>query len=264
MTSHDRHDTASANPRPRLTPTRVSEGIWLIEGPIVSFYGFPYPTRCVVVRLGTGGLWIWSPIALSTELRKAVDALGPVEHLVSPNKLHHLALADWQRNYPDAALWGPRSTVRKRPDLSFSGVLEDAVPSAWANVIDQAWVRGSILLDEMVFFHRASRTVMLADLSEAFSAAFLRRHWSAWQRWIARLWGITEDAGKAPLEVRLSFIDRRGARTAVRRMLDWHPEKVIMAHGVWQRENGRAFLERAFSWLRVSPQAQHSGASNND
>ncbi len=69
---------------PTLTP--LAEAIWLGEGAIVDFYGFPYPTRCLVVRLADGGLWVWSPVELTADLRAEVEALGPVAHLVSPNK----------------------------------------------------------------------------------------------------------------------------------------------------------------------------------
>src|ERR1700758_22479 len=64
--------------------------IWIADAPVASFYGFPYSTRMAVIRLSDGILFVWSPVALSTELRAAVDALGPVRHLVSPNALHHL------------------------------------------------------------------------------------------------------------------------------------------------------------------------------
>ena len=42
---------------------------------------------------------------------------------------------------------------------------------------------------------------------------------------------------------------RSQARAALRKMLAWDPQRVIMAHGEWQHENGRAYLERAFAWL---------------
>jgi hypothetical protein len=229
----------------------IADEIWLADGPVVNFYSFPYPTRMAVVWLEAGGLWIWSPTALDPALKAAVDALGPVTHLVSPNKLHHLSLDAWTRAYPDAALWGPPSTIRKRRDLSFDGTLGDEPPAAWDGEIDQSWVRGSFLFDEVVFFHRASRTAIIGDLSEAFSEDFLRRHWAGWQRWIARLWSITADKGKAPLELRLSYVGRgrAQARAAVQRILDWKPERVVMAHGEWQRANGGAYLEKAFGWL---------------
>ena len=76
----------------RLEP--VADEIWLVDGDIVDFYGFPYPTRCAVVRLGNGDLWIWSPVALSDALKREIEALGRPRHLVSPNKIHHLYLQD--------------------------------------------------------------------------------------------------------------------------------------------------------------------------
>jgi len=228
---------------------KISDDLWLCEGGTVDFFGFPYPTRSVVVRLTNGDLWVWSPVRLTPALKAEVDTLGPVKHLVSPNKIHHLYLQEWQDAFADAKLWGPASTLRKRGDLTFEPALNDEAPAAWRGEIDQAWFRGSFAMDEMVFFHRASRTAILADLSENFSAAFMMSHWKPWQRAIARIWKITEGQGFAPLEWRLSFWRRSLARRALQKLLSWAPERVIMAHGEWQRSDGSTYLRRAFSWL---------------
>lgn len=233
---------------------QIDADIWLAEGEIVSFYGFPYPTRCVIIRLPDGGLWVWSPIALTDDLRQEVDALGPVAHLISPNPIHHLYLGDWQTTYPKAALWAPPSTVAKRQDLAFTGTLGDVAPQDWSGVIDQWHLNVARRFGEVIFFHRPSRTAILADFSEAFDAGFLRRHWARWQRWIARAWGITEHHAHAPLELRLLTLPRRKPiRARVQQLIDSKPTRVIMAHGVWQRDNGAAWLARAFRWLRVNP-----------
>lgn len=232
---------------PGLIP--IAEDIWLAEGGNVNFYGFTYPTRSVVVRLPGRELWVWSPIALSDDLRAEIAAIGRPCHLVSPNKIHHLYLQDWKAAYPDALLWGPRSTIQKRGDLRFQGALEEVAPPEWQGVFDLAWFRGSRFLDEIVFFHRPSRTAILADMSENFTEAFLERYWSGWQRAVARLWGIVEGKGYAPLELRLSFIFRSDLRKARDKVLAWNPRRVVMAHGRWQDDNGRAFLERAFAWI---------------
>jgi hypothetical protein len=92
----------------------IDDGLWVVEGEIVSFYGFPYPTRSVIARLANRDLWVWSPIKLEGDLCAELDRLGRVRHLISPNKIHHLYLQDWKAAYPDAQLWGPRSTIRKR------------------------------------------------------------------------------------------------------------------------------------------------------
>ena len=228
----------------------IDGSLWVAEGEIVSFFGAPYPTRAVVARLNDRKLWVWSPIALTPALRAEIDQLGAVAHLVSPNKLHHLYLQDWKAAYPEAEIWGPRSTIGKRKDLQFRQPLEDEPPAGWDGLIGQAWFRGSPFMDEIVFFHIPSSTAILADLSENFSPRFLRDHWPWWLRPLAKLDGITEGQGFAPLEWRLSFFDRRPARAALRKVLGWNAERVIMAHGVWQKENGSAYLERVFRWLR--------------
>lgn len=228
---------------------KIGPEIWMADGDCVSFYGFPYPTRCVIVRLKGGGLWVWSPTKLTEELRAIVQDLGPVKHLVSPNKIHYLFLAEWADAFPGAKVWGPASTIAKCPELEFENALTETPPLDWADEIDQVWMQGSPALDEIVFHHRPSATTILADLSENFSDAFLREHWKPWARWIARRWKIVEGWGYAPLEWRLSFIFRKPARAAKARILEWPTERVIMAHGEWQSSGGQAFLKKAFAWL---------------
>jgi hypothetical protein len=226
----------------------VDKDIWIAEGENVSFHGFAYSTRSVVVRLGDGGLWIWSPVALTPGLRRDVDALGPVRHLVSPNKLHYLYLRDWKAAYPQAQLWGPLSTIRKCPDLPFRAPLGDTPPAEWQPDIDQAWFRGSFALDEIAFFHRPSATAIIADLVQTFSPRFLRTYWGRWSL-LAQLSGLTEKQACAPIDLRLSFINRAPARRARDKVLGWNCRRVVVAHGEWMRDHGSARLARSFRWL---------------
>jgi len=228
---------------------KVADGIWIANGDVVNFYGFPYPTRSVIIELSPGDLWIWSPIALTPELKADIEAIGQPRHLVSPNKIHHLFLGEWHDIWPQAQLWGPQSTIKKRSDLQFEQPLGEASPGTWAEHIDQHWFHQSLIFDEIVFFHRSSRTIIVADLSENFSEKFLRENWSGWQRWIAKLWGIVEGRGYAPLELRLTS-NREGVRQLRDVMLGWDPERVIMAHGEWQAGEGRAYIEQAFAWAK--------------
>jgi hypothetical protein len=227
---------------------QVDEALWVAEGENVSFVGIPYPTRSVIARLENGDLWIWSPIKLTLDLRTEVDRLGTVSHLVSPNKLHHLYLSEWKSAYPAASLWGPQSTIRKRSDLSFRDALTDSPPPEWGPDIDQAWFRGSFAMDEIVFLHPPSRTAIVADLIQTFSDHFLRKYWGMW-RFLARLDGLTQDQACAPLEWRLSFINRAAARRARDKVLSWNCQRVVVAHGEWQRTGGNAFLVKSFRWL---------------
>ncbi len=233
----------------------VGDRLWIADGPVVDFYSFPYPTRMGVARLGGGKLWIWSPIPLDSQLKEEIDSLGSPTHLVSPNKLHHLFLTEWAEAYPEAKLWGLPAVVRKRRDLHFDAALNDQPPADWEGEIDQVVFRGSLLMDEAVFFHCRSRTVLFADLIENLEGAFLRDTpgWRGWRRAVARLWRITEPHGMAPLEWRLSFVQRERARTALDKVLGWRPNRVVIAHGKWAQENGRAFIRKSFRWLLLKP-----------
>lgn len=188
-----------------------------------AFTVFPYPTRSVVIRLQSGSVWIWSPVKLTNHVRRELAAIGPPMHLVSPNKLHHLYLENWQKAFPHARLWGPAWTLKKRLDLSFEPALVDDAPSDWAGQMDQCWVRGSFTMDEIVFFHRKSRTVILADLSENFSNKWLLEHW---QRWLAYISGITEEKGYAPHDWRSTFLRRKVLRQAKEKVLSWNPRRL--------------------------------------
>jgi hypothetical protein len=223
--------------------------LWFADGGIVSFKGFDYPTRMVVVRLADGGLWLWSPIERTAALEEQVRALGPVRHLISPNQLHYLFLGDWQEAFPNAHLWATAATIAKCRDLRFEVPLADGPPADWAGQIDQYYLDNSLFVDEVVFFHRASRTAIIADLSQAFSEAFLRRHWPWWMRPVARLSKMVEGWGYPPIDYRLSFRRRASARPKIRELIAKSPEHVVVAHGEVVRTGGAAFLRRAFSWL---------------
>jgi hypothetical protein len=218
--------------------------LWTAEGPAVSFFGFAYPTRMAVIRLSDGGLFVWSPIALAPALRQAVEALGQVRFLVSPNRLHHLFLGEWRSAYPEARLYASPGLRRRRKDLAFDGELGDAADPAWAAEIDQVPVRGS-LLTEVAFFHRASRTALFADLIQNFPPGWF----TGWRAIVARLDGICAPDPGAPREWRASFLNRRAARASLDRILAWPIERVVIAHGDPARADGKAFVRRAFRWL---------------
>ncbi|MEN8159652.1 MAG: DUF4336 domain-containing protein [Myxococcota bacterium] len=224
----------------------IGTELWLADGPAVRFLGFfDYPTRMVVARLADGGLWVWSPIALDDALAREVDALGPVRHLVEPNKLHHLPLATWVERYPEALPHPPPGLAKKRPELPWQTELGDEAPAAWASQIDQLVFRGSPALEELFFFHRASRTAIVCDLVQRFDPATL----TGWRRWLMRLDGLVGPDGGAPREWRASCWNRRAARASLERALAWDPERLVIAHGVLPEENGRTALAHAFRWL---------------
>lgn len=238
---------------PLNTLKSVAPGIWTVDGPLVGL-GAPlglrveFPTRMTVVRLSGGGLWCHSPTAPNSELFAALDQLGSVEHLISPNKLHYAHIAAWKQRYPSAVAWASpgvcERAASKRAQVVFDADLRDDTPYAWADDLAQLRFRGSSVMEEFVFFHCASRTLILTDLIENLEAAKL----PPFLRWIGRLGGVLDPDGKTPLDWRMTF-HKADARPCLAQMLAWRPQQVILAHGRCYSENAEAELRRAFRWL---------------
>lgn len=190
----------------------VDEDIWIVDGPIVqmAMYGthIPFTTRMTIIRLGSGGLWCHSPIELTLGLKAEIDSLGPVEHLVSPNKIHYAYIQRWADAYPLAIAWAAPG-VRERAasqqiPVTFHVDLGDKPPPDWVTEIDQTIFRGSRFMDEVVFFHRQSQTLILADLIENFEPSKVNKAF----HWLIQLAGIAAPNGKTPLDLRLTFWGR--------------------------------------------------------
>ncbi|MGO4715084.1 DUF4336 domain-containing protein [Bradyrhizobium sp. 2TAF24] len=219
--------------------------IWIADGAEVAVAGFHYPTRMAVIRLDSGALFVWSPVRLADDVQAEVDALGDIRHIVAPNSLHHLFLAEWNAAYPNARLYAPPGLRNKRGDLAFDADLGDTPPPDWANEIDQAMMEGNVITTEVVFFHRASGTVLVTDLLQQIPAGLL----SGWRKVVARLDLMAGPEPAVPRKFRLAFTNRRRARVALARILAWPADKVLMAHGTPVEHDARAFLRRAFGWL---------------
>lgn len=236
---------------PLGVPKPVAADLWIVDGPEIRMrylgIGVPFPTRMTIVRLADGGLWIHSPVEGGDGLFDAVERIGPVAHIVAPNSIHYWWMPEWHRRFPEArlhAIAGLAQTAR-RP-LPAMETLTAMPDPAWAGMIDQVIVPGSAF-SEADFFHRPSRTLILTDLIENFEPARVRsRLWRA----VLRASGAADPDGKAPYDMQLSFWRHREAvRAAVRTMIGWQPERIILAHGRCYDRNGVEELRRAFRWV---------------
>lgn len=219
----------------------LADAVWA-EARRLRFAAVETGTRMTVVRLATGGLFVHSPISLDRGTREAVDALGPVKAVVAPSLFHHLFVGEWMQAYPDAVVCACPGLERKRRDLSWHRVLGDEPEAEWRGEIEQVFFGARSLENEVVFFHRPSRTLICADF--IFNLA---GHPSRLTRVVARLIGNRKPG--ATLLDRLLIRNRAAARVQVDRMLAWNPDRIVLAHGAMVEAGGCEVVRRAYTWL---------------
>jgi len=244
---------------PKSGLIKVASNIWTIEAkecvcfrpPIQPRY--PYTHRAVVIRLSDDSLFILSPIQLTPDIRVDIDTLGVVKYLVSPNHLHHLYMGDWSRAYPDAKLYASPRLASKRKDLTFYKTLSTDTPEPeWAGQIDRCiFGSGNGWFDEIVFFHRASRTVVFTDTIMDFDEAIFSSISRVTTQW-------NQMYRHTPRGVQLAHIfDRASLRDALKTIRAWEPEYAIVAHSPWLCVEGKKqvvdLLDSAFDWLTPQP-----------
>jgi len=204
----------------------IANGVWTMDI-LKSFpLGVRLPVRGTVVRLAGGGLWVHSPTALSPGLGAAIDALGPVQHLVGPNLFHHLSLGPWAARYPAAQLWAAPGLARKRAGLAFAGTIAaGAPPPPWAAEIQPVPLDGAPGLGEVAFVHHASQTLICADLlfnvrqpATRATALLLTLMGTKGRLAMSRVW-------------RRYTKDRAALKESVERLLTCEFTRVVPAHG---------------------------------
>ncbi len=220
----------------------LTKGLWVAPG-IVRFLGSEIDTRMTVVALEDGGLWLHSPVALDPALKAVLDPIGPVAHVLAPCKFHHLGVGDYVEAYPDARIYAAPGLPKRRRDLHFHEVLSDEAPSAWSNEIDQLVFWGLPFLNEVVFCHRPSRTLVVTDLLFNVQEA---RSWPL--RLFFRLDGAYRKFGLTRL-TKLLIRDPAQARADVERILGWDFDRIILTHGEIIETGGKEAFRGAFAWL---------------
>jgi hypothetical protein len=221
---------------------KLDENLWVAEQPL-KFMGLAVGARMTVIRLADGGLWVHSPMRLTPQLREAVDALGPVRFLVAPNRYHHLFIGDWMAAHPQAQALAAPGLPEKRSDLRFHAVLSEQAPAEWAGQLEVLPWRGAPELNEVVFFHRPSRTLIVTDTAHNVGpdANLLTRLVFKTLGGYGRL--------STSLVDRFLNKDRVAARATVDSILRWDFQRVILAHGhIVEQDGARAFRE-AYTWL---------------
>ena len=222
----------------------ISDKIFIVEYP-VRFGGMDLYSRMTMVKLSYGKLWLHSPCKLEPGFKSQIDGIGEVGYIVAPGNFHHLHVADIQSQYPEAETFLCPGLERKRADLKFDWILGNRPDPRWASEFEQVVIQGTRIINEVVFFHRPTNTLIVVDLLEnigddyTHEAGLLLKFW--WKA-VFHMWNNP----KAAPEYQLGWGDRSIVRKALETILSWDFERIILAHGNLIDRDAKAIAARAW------------------
>jgi hypothetical protein len=222
----------------------TSAGLWTF-GQDLKVMGAEIGARMTVVRLDGGGLLVHSPIRWTSELGRQLEALGPVRYVLVPNRDHVLFVRSFAERYPEARFYAAPGVAKKLPDMNFEEPdWGRRGNEPWGSEVEALRFRSSSELQEIVLFHRATRTLISADLAFNIQSS---------EGTVSRLLLRLNDSYKSfgPSRVcRMHITEPAMARADVDTILALGASRLVVSHGEILHSEVEAALRRGYAWMR--------------
>jgi hypothetical protein len=227
-------ETTLTDPRrhgPHVQPARSIARFF--ESELKLLPGVHLPLRSMLVSAGDTEILV-SPVATTAE----AAALGENLVVAAPSLLHHKHMKEAIERYRPVERWGPPGLADKQPELGRLSVF-GVDPWPYRDDLDFAVIEGAPKRNEVVFFHRASRTIYTADL-----VMNMLEPKGVLTPITFRLMGIYKRF--ATMKPWRGWVTNRAAfQRSIDRVLGWDFDRIAMAHGEIVTSGGPDLLERA-------------------
>jgi hypothetical protein len=200
----------------------IAAGVAVMQYPLRAL-GIDF-RRCVtLLRLADGRVVIHSSAPFTAEDVAAMRRFGVPSWLVEATLMHDTFARPVSTVFPDLPYLAPDGFAK------LSGIPTRPLyppPSDWAGEIEVLKVEGLRKTDEHAFFHRASQTLVLADLLFHFPADS-----RGWPRFFAQhIMRLPRLSGISAF-FRLMIRDREAFSLSMKKMLEWDFEQIVVGHG---------------------------------
>lgn len=222
--------------------TVVPNSIWHAEQSI-KFGPLSIITRSTFVKLSDGSIWVHSPIKPTVDLLNQLKAIGEVRHIIAPNKSHHLFFLDFINKFPEAKGYVTEGLELKRPDLEKYTKLTESIAQSWSPDLTGFHVKGIPTLNETIWFHTKTGTLIVTDLLFNFGKST-----NILSRFIASVLGVNKKM-RMSRTMKLLVKDNKQLNQVVSEIKKLDIKRVILAHDTIVEQNAKTELIQAFNWL---------------
>ncbi|KAI9712090.1 MAG: hypothetical protein M1820_001799 [Bogoriella megaspora] len=255
-----------ANPSDVMVIRKVTPNITTLSVPFLRFGKIKVGGRGTIVRLQSGALAVFSPVALTPEVKQTVKELGEVKYIVATDIEHHIFLGPWFKEYGTAKVIGPEGLPEKRAkskveDVPFSVVFtaknkeSTKVDPDFDAEFDYEFVDAHAN-KELVFNHRPDKTLIEADLLFNLPATeqYSKTGESATSGIYTKLFsGINSTQGTAIWQKRfiwyaISSSNRSSFNKSIGKINKWDFDRIIPCHGDTIESGGKGIFQKVMEW----------------
>lgn len=215
----------------------IAENLWTLHYklPLLGEY---LGRNVTVIRLSSGDLVIHSTAPFTPEDVAAIQAVGRPAYLVEAYSQHDTFAKEGRAAFPDIPYLVPEGFAEA------AGVPAETLhlaPEAWAGQLESLELAGKTSAREFVFFHRPSRTLIVADLvfnveDDAPLGARVASILTV---------GLHHSPG-VPRPEKFAVEDMDAFTGSLDTMMGWDFDRVITGHGETIETGGKARLAEAF------------------
>ena len=217
---------------------QIADDVALMQFPLRGF-GIDFGRNVTLLRLRDGRVVIHSSAPFSSEDVATIRHFGEPSWLVDATLMHDTFAHQGRAAFEKIPYFAPAGFAK------VSGVATeplDSPPAKWAGEIDVLQIGGLRRINEYAFFHRASRTLILADLLFHFPADS-----QGWPRFFIRhAMRLPELIGMSAF-YRLAIRDKEAFEGSMKTLLELDFRQIVLAHREPIEKEAKAVLGQALS-----------------
>ncbi|KAM3419911.1 hypothetical protein BST61_g3231 [Cercospora zeina] len=255
-----------SDPEKVMVLRKITPDILTCSTPFLRFGRIKIGGRGTIVRLATGSLAVFSPVALTDTVKKETQELGGnVGYIVALDQEHHIFLESWHKAYPEAKVLMPDTLPAYRQKQSYFEIPKPNEILFYPNKKPEISQEFDADFDyeyvhahgnkELVFNHRKSGTLIEADLlfnlpaTEQFSKSGVDPTTGI----LTKIFNVLQNTrGEALWQRRMLWYGLASPRPefnkSMRKINEWKFDRIIPCHGDVIETGGKGIFERIMQW----------------
>ena len=214
---------------------KIHDDLWTYHDE-VKVLGAQLGRRMVALRRA-GRRWaLLSPLPLDVVSRAELETEGTVEAIVVPTAFHNNGVPEACEAFPDALVYRTSGSRREGLPGDRCRKLPDDLPGEWSADFETLPLLGMPRVNEFVFHHAASRTLVVSDL-----CFHLDERYPAWTRLLFRIMGATPGVSVSRL-FRAVIRDKPAFLESLDAVLERDFDRLVMSHGIPLETGGKRAL----------------------